>query len=80
MDCSYVLGTSDEIVVTINNDNENDDRSKNPVTTDDDIWEKTEDGRVVSKEPGAGVRPDTHDAPSGPYIQRYASSITNLVA
>ena len=66
-----VLGISDEILTTIDNDNENDDRNKSPANANGDIWEKTEDGRVVSREPGAGSRPDTHDAPSGPYVQRY---------
>ena len=66
-----VLGISDEIHATIDNDNENDDRNKSPANANGDIWEKTEDGRVVSREPGAGSRPDTHDAPSGPYVQRY---------
>ena len=66
-----VLGISDEILTTIDNDNKNDDRNKSPANANGDIWEKTEDGRVVSREPGAGSRPDTHDAPSGPYVQRY---------
>merc|ERR1712013_260109 len=45
-------------------------KNKSPANANGDIWEKTEDGRVVSREPGASSRPDTHDAPSGPYVQR----------